>query len=174
MPSLEEPWINHCLSSGLQLNDISQEEVDKRLTGDSILTLSPEGPAETLTEGSGLMLAGTYLWDILQGYTPHIPPIPKWQGQIITEPALSIGSSPPLNLVTDLESEPTGPCGCPFHFTLPLLSGDCPPRLTMAWGAPSSLYSASQESTVPLNQHVNLTYKHVKLTRRGDKSVLVA
>lgn len=83
----------HCLSSGLQLDDISQEEVDKKLTGNSILTLSPEGPAETLTEGSGLMLAGTYLWDVLQGYTAHIPPIPKWQGQIIIEPALSLGPS---------------------------------------------------------------------------------
>lgn len=83
----------HCLSSGLQLDDISQEEVDKRLTGNSILTLPPEGPAETLTEGSGLMLAGTYLWDVLQGYTTHIPPIPRWQGQISIEPALSLGPS---------------------------------------------------------------------------------
>lgn len=51
VPSLEEPWINPCLSSGLQLDDISQEEVEERLTGDSVLTLSPECPAGTLTEG---------------------------------------------------------------------------------------------------------------------------
>lgn len=129
---------------------------DKRITGDSILTLSPEGLAETLTEGSDLVLAGTYLWDVLQGYTSHIPPILKWQDQITVEPALSIGPSPPLGLVTDLESKPAGPCGCPFHFTLPccqedVLLGSLQP------GAPP-LYSVSQQSTVPLNQHENLTF----------------
>lgn len=173
MPSLEEPWINPCLSSGLQLDDISQEEVEKRLTAVSVLTLSPECPAGTLTEGSGLMPAGTYLWDVLQEYTPHNPPIPKWQDQIIYGTSLVFWVISTPNLVTDLESEPTGPCGCPFHFTLPLVSGSALLG-SLQPGAPSSSYSVSQESTVLLNQHVNLTCRHVKLTRSGDKPVLVA
>lgn len=57
---------------------------------------------------------------LLQGCTPHAPPSPDRQGQVNEEPALSARPTPPLDLVSDLEREPTGLCGCPLHFQVAL------------------------------------------------------